>query len=47
MVAFGFVFGFLLGIPVAVVDQLLRPVVAAADPRRGRRLGHQRARACG
>ena len=43
MVTFGFVFGFLLGIPVAIVDQLFGTVVAAADPRRARRLGHQRA----
>ena len=44
MVPFGFVFGFLLGIPVAVVDQPGPPVVAAAGARRRRRLDHQRAR---
>ena len=44
MVAFGFVFGFLLGIPVAVADSTGPPVVAAPDPRRRRRLDDQRAR---
>ena len=44
MVAFGFIFGFLLGIPVAFVDHCVPPVVAAAGARRHRRLDHQRAR---
>ena len=44
MVRFGFVFGFLLGVPVAVAGQHRGPVVAAADPRGDRRLGDQRAR---
>ena len=38
---FGFVFGFALGIPVAVAHPLRHVLVAAADPRRGRRLRHQ------
>ena len=44
MVNFGFIFGFLLGIPVAVHRPHAAPVVAAADPRRDRRLDDQPAR---
>ena len=47
MVTFGFVFGFLLGIPVAFIDHAFAHLVAAADAGRRRRLDDQRARACG
>ena len=44
MVTFGFVFGFLLGVPVAIIDHWFGHLVAAAADRRGRRLDHQQAR---
>ena len=44
MINFGFIFGFLLGIPVIFIVEAFPVLVGAADLRRGRRLAHEPAR---